>query len=65
MRKALRDLMSYIPDKQGYTIINVVDWVEDKENSGTGDDKPYPQKAQEFCQTATCRHWPSCATLIR
>lgn len=48
VRKALRDLMSYIPDKQGYTIINVVDWVEDKENSGTGDDKPYPQKAQEF-----------------
>ena len=48
VRKALRDLMSYIPDKQGYTIINVVNWVEDKENSGTGDDKPYPQKAQEF-----------------
>ena len=48
VRKALRDLMSYIPDKQGYTIINVVDWVEDKENSGTGDDKPYPQRAQEF-----------------
>lgn len=48
VRKALRDLMSYIPDKQGYTIINVVDWVEDKENSRTGDDKPYPQKAQEF-----------------
>jgi type I restriction-modification system R subunit (endonuclease) len=48
VRKALRDLMSYIPDKQGYTIINVVDWVEDKENSGTGGDKPYPQKAQEF-----------------
>lgn len=48
VRKALRDLMSYIPDKQGYTIINVIDWVEDKENSGTGDDKPYPQKAQEF-----------------
>ena len=48
VRKALRDLMSYIPDKQGYSIINVVDWVEDKENSGTGGDKPYPQKAQEF-----------------
>lgn len=48
VRKALRDLMSYIPDKQGYTIINVVDWVEDKENSGTGGDKPYPQRAQEF-----------------
>lgn len=48
VRKALRDLMSYIPDKQGYTIINVADWVEDKENSGIGDDKPYPQKAQEF-----------------
>lgn len=48
VRKALRDLMSYIPDKQGYTIINVVDWVEDKENSGIGNDKPYPQKAQEF-----------------
>ena len=48
VRKALRDLMSYIPDKQGYTIINVVDWVEDKENAGTGDDKPYPQRAQEF-----------------
>ena len=48
VRKSLRDLMSYIPDKQGYTIINVVDWVEDKENSGTGGDKPYPQRAQEF-----------------
>lgn len=52
VRKALRDLMSYIPDKQGYTIINVVDWVEDKENSGTGDDKPYPQKAQEFLSSS-------------
>ena len=40
--------MNYIPDKQGYTVINVPDWVEDKGNSGTGDDKPYPQKAQEF-----------------
>ena len=48
VRKALRDLMNYIPDKQGYTVINVPDWVEDKGNSGTGDDKPYPQKAQEF-----------------
>lgn len=48
VRKALRDLMGYIPDKQGYTIINVVDWVEDKENLGTDGDKPYPQKAQEF-----------------
>ena len=60
VRKALRDLMSYIPDKQGYTIINVVDWVEDKENSGTGDDKPYPQKAQEFL---TSSNLPSLAKL--
>ena len=48
VRKALRDLMNYIPDKQGYTVINVPDWGEDKGNSGTGDDKPYSQKAQEF-----------------
>ncbi len=60
VRKALRDLMSYIPDKQGYTIINVVDWVEDKENSGTGDDKPYPQKAQEFLSNSNL---PSLAKL--
>ncbi len=60
VRKALRDLMSYIPDKQGYTIINVVDWVEDKENSGTGDDKPYPQKTQEFL---TSSNLPSLAKL--
>ena len=60
VRKALRDLMSYIPDKQGYTIINVVDWVEDKENSGTGDDKPYPQKAQEFLASSNL---PSLAKL--
>lgn len=60
VRKALRDLMSYIPDKQGYTIINVVDWVEDKENSETGDDKPYPQKAQEFL---TSSNLPSLAKL--
>ena len=31
-----------------YTGINVPDGVKDKGNSGTGDDKPYPQKAQEF-----------------
>ena len=60
VRKALRDLMSYIPDKQGYTIINVVDWVENKENSGTGDDKPYPQKAQEFLSNSNL---PSLAKL--
>ena len=60
VRKSLRDLMSYIPDKQGYTIINVVDWVEDKENSGTGDDKPYPQKAQEFLSNSNL---PSLAKL--
>ncbi len=60
VRKALRDLMSYIPDKQGYTIINVVDWVEDKENSGTGSDKPYPQKAQEFLMSSSL---PSLAKL--
>lgn len=60
VRKALRDLMSYIPDKQGYTIINVVDWVEDKENSGTDDDKPYPQKAQEFLTSSSL---PSLAKL--
>ena len=60
VRKALRDLMSYIPDKQGYTIINVVDWVENKENSGTGDDKPYQQKAQEFLSNSNL---PSLAKL--
>lgn len=60
VRKALRDLMSYIPDKQGYTIIDVVDWVEDKENLGTGDDKPYPQKAQEFLSNSNL---PSLAKL--
>lgn len=60
VRKALRGLMSYIPDKQGYTIINVVDWVEDKENSGTGSDKPYPQKAQEFLMSSSL---PSLAKL--
>lgn len=60
VRKALRDLMSYIPDKQGYTIINVIDWVENKENSGAGGDKPYPQKAQEFLSSSNL---PSLAKL--
>lgn len=47
VRKALRDLMSYIPDKQAYTVINVADWVEDREPAASRE-KLYPQKAQEF-----------------
>ena len=45
VRKELRDLMAYLPNEKNYVIINVGDWVEDKETEGAPSDKPYPQKA--------------------
>ena len=48
VRKQLRDLMAYLPNEQNYVIINVCDWVEDKEGFSQSDNKPYPLRAQEF-----------------
>ena len=48
VRKTLRDLMAYLPNEKNYVIINVADWVEDKEETATASDKPYSQKAQEY-----------------
>ena len=49
VRKELRDLMAYLPNEKNYVIINVDDWVEDKEDTAQPDNKkPYPQKAQEY-----------------
>ena len=54
VRKELRDLMAYLPNEKDIVIINVGDWVENKE--GTDPDpasKPYPQKAQEYLNGST------------
>ena len=59
-RKALRNLMSYLPDKQGYALIDVIDWVENEEKPDFDYDKPYPQKAQEFLDSSNL---PSLAKL--
>ena len=53
VRKVLRDLMAYLPNEKNYVIINVADWVEDKEAESTPSDKPYPQKAQEYLNSST------------
>lgn len=60
VRKALRELMAYLPNEKNYVIINVKDWVEDKEAEAQPSDKPYPQKAQEFLNTSNL---PSLAKL--
>ena len=53
VRKALRDLMAYLPNEKNYVVINVLDWVEDKEGTEQGIvTKPYPQKAQEYLSTS-------------
>lgn len=53
VRKALRDLMAYLPNEKNYVIINVRDWVEDKENIDPKDsEQPYPQRAQAFLNTS-------------
>ena len=53
VRKTLRDLMAYLPNEKNYVVINVVDWVEDKESADQGPvSKPYPQKAQEYLNTS-------------
>ena len=48
VRKELRDLMAYLPDEKDIVILNIPDWVEDKEDFSQPSDKPYPQKAQDF-----------------
>ena len=53
VRKELRDLMAYLPNEKNYVIINVGDWVEDKETESAPSDKPYPQKAQEYLNGST------------
>ena len=53
VRKELRDLMAYLPNEKNYVIINVGDWVEDKEPESAPGDKPYPQKAQEYLNGST------------
>lgn len=53
VRKTLRDLMAYLPNEKNYVVINVVDWVENKESADQGPvSKPYPQKAQEYLNTS-------------
>jgi type I restriction enzyme R subunit len=52
VRKELRDLMSYIPDKPSYYIINVADWISDDGDGGGTDiakpQKTYAEKAREY-----------------
>ena len=51
VRKELRDLMSYIPDKPSYYIINVADWISDDPGGTTNFAKPqksYAEKAREY-----------------
>ena len=61
VRKTLRDLMAYLPNEKNYVVINVVDWVENKESADQGPvSKPYPQKAQEYLNTSNL---PSLAKL--
>lgn len=48
VRKTLRELMAYLPNEKNYVVINIRDWVEDKEAASQPNDKPYPQKAQEY-----------------
>ena len=48
VRKALRDLMAYLPNERDYVIINVADWVENKEGAAAAADTPYPQRASEY-----------------
>ena len=61
VRKTLRDLMAYLPNEKNYVVINVLDWVEDKEGTEPGPvSKPYPQKAQEYLNTSNL---PSLAKL--
>jgi len=55
VRKALRELMAYIPDEQRYYIINFIDWIEEG-NGGGGmgvTEKTYDEKAQAFLATST------------
>ena len=61
VRKTLRDLMAYLPNEKNYVVINVLDWVENKESADQGPvSKPYPQKAQEYLNTSNL---PSLAKL--
>lgn len=51
VRKDLRDLMTYIPDKPGYYIIDTADWIVDPgtDNPDTFvKQKSYAEKAQEY-----------------
>ena len=50
VRKELRDLMAYIPDKPSYYIIHTADWIVDGDE-GEGPfvkQKTYAEKAQEY-----------------
>ena len=51
VRKDLRDLMSYIPDKPSYYIIDVADWTVDSDSDNPGPfvhQKSYAEKAQAY-----------------